>query len=104
METEGADALFKSVQADKLVTLPAITSLAKTLGAKVCICNLPRGSCSHIGGCGQTVAKTVFERAQADKQRIRCQTISDKQCIETLQAFIGELWCCVGILLHLWLA
>lgn len=33
METEGAESLHKSIQAKKLVTLPAITSLATSLGA-----------------------------------------------------------------------
>ena len=42
------------------------------------------------------MAASVFERAKGEKERIRCQTISDKQCIETLLAFIGKLslgWC-----------
>jgi L-serine/L-threonine ammonia-lyase len=36
METYGADSLFASIDAGEHVTLPAITSLAVTLGAKVC--------------------------------------------------------------------
>ncbi len=35
MGTEGANSFDASVKAGHLVTLPAITSLAKTLGAKV---------------------------------------------------------------------
>jgi len=34
VETEGADSLHAAVEADELVTLPAITSLAKCLGAR----------------------------------------------------------------------
>ncbi|MHA1992744.1 MAG: threonine ammonia-lyase [Candidatus Hodarchaeales archaeon] len=34
VETEGAESLAKSLEAQKLVELPAITSIAKTLGAK----------------------------------------------------------------------
>src|SRR5690348_12045535 len=34
METIGADSLYQSVLANGLVTLPAITSIAKSLGAK----------------------------------------------------------------------
>lgn len=34
VETIGADSLFQAMQQDKLVTLPAITSIAKSLGAK----------------------------------------------------------------------
>jgi L-serine/L-threonine ammonia-lyase len=34
VETEGADSLHASIEADELVTLPAITSLAKCLGAR----------------------------------------------------------------------
>ncbi|OWF56812.1 L-serine dehydratase/L-threonine deaminase-like [Mizuhopecten yessoensis] len=33
METEGAESYFKAVEAGKLVTLPAITSVAKSLGS-----------------------------------------------------------------------
>ena len=35
LETDGAHSFYASVKAKQLVTLPAITSIAKTLGAKV---------------------------------------------------------------------
>ena len=35
VETEGADCFSKSIEQNKLVTLDSITSIAKTLGAKV---------------------------------------------------------------------
>lgn len=35
METVGADSLYQSVKQGNIVTLPSITSIAKTLGAKV---------------------------------------------------------------------
>lgn len=34
VETSGAESLFRSLEADELVELPAITSIAKTLGAR----------------------------------------------------------------------
>jgi threonine dehydratase len=34
VETKGADAMYQSITADKIVTLPAITSIAESLGAK----------------------------------------------------------------------
>ena len=40
VETKGADCFSESVKQNKLVTLDAITSIAKTLGAKTCSARL----------------------------------------------------------------
>jgi L-serine/L-threonine ammonia-lyase len=58
VETEGADSLSESLKAGELVTLPAITSIATSLGARV-------------------VAKRAFDLAR--RRNVRSQVVSDKQ-------------------------
>ena len=36
VETKGADSYAASLEVDELVTIPAVTSIARTLGVRVC--------------------------------------------------------------------
>lgn len=70
IETVGADALFQSVQKGELVTLPAITSIATTLGAR-------------------TVSEQAFKHAM-DKERITCAVLTDKEAVEACKRFADD--------------
>ncbi|ELT91669.1 hypothetical protein CAPTEDRAFT_148319 [Capitella teleta] len=69
METVGADCLNAAVKADRVVTLPNITSLAKCLGSL-------------------TVAKQAFKFSK--ERRIISRIITDKQCIATTCQFLED--------------
>lgn len=70
VETEGAASLHASVQAGELVTLPAITSIATTLGAR-------------------RVAQQAFDWTQ--KHEIHSVTVSDAQAVAACLAFADDL-------------
>jgi L-serine/L-threonine ammonia-lyase len=70
VETEGAASFTMAVRAGHLVTLPAITSIATTLGAK-------------------TVARTALE--WTTKHPITCVTVTDKQAVAACLAFADEM-------------
>jgi len=67
-ETAGANAFHEAFEARKLVTLPAITSVAKSLGAL-------------------TVAKGVLETALQEHRSIHPMVVTDKQAVEGCVAF-----------------
>nr|XP_039249608.1 L-serine dehydratase/L-threonine deaminase-like [Styela clava] len=69
VETEGASSLYQSVKADKLVTLPAITSIAKTLGAK-------------------TVGKRTFEVTKTHK--VVSHIVSDADAVKAIALFLDD--------------
>lgn len=69
VETEGADWFYQSSEAGQLVTLPTITSIAKTLGAK-----------SSTPEVYQILSRNV-ERALR---------VSDKEAVEALVAFLDR--------------
>ena len=69
VETVGAASLDAAVQAGELVTIPAITSIAKTLGAK-------------------RVAQRAFEWTQS--HNIHNITVTDKQAIEACIQFADD--------------
>lgn len=69
VETHGAASLKGSLQADTLVTLPSIDSIALTLGAK-------------------TVAAEAF--AQARDWPVRSLSVSDRAAVDALQALLHE--------------
>jgi len=69
VETEGADSLAASVREGRLVTLPAITSIATSLGAR-------------------TVAAEAYEQAKADTSH-QC-VVSDADAISACLKFAGE--------------
>lgn len=70
VETEGAASLHASVQAGELVTLPAITSIATTLGAR-------------------RVAQQAFDWTQ--KHEIHSVTVSDAQAVAACLAFADDM-------------
>lgn len=70
VETEGAVSLHASVQAGELVTLPAITSIATTLGAR-------------------RVAQQAFDWTQ--KHEIHSVTVSDAQAVAACLAFADDM-------------
>ncbi|MBC3813197.1 pyridoxal-phosphate dependent enzyme [Undibacterium aquatile] len=70
VETEGAASLHASVQAGELVTLPAITSIATTLGAR-------------------RVAQQAFDWMQ--KHEIHSVTVSDAQAVAACLAFADDM-------------
>ncbi|MBR7793928.1 pyridoxal-phosphate dependent enzyme [Undibacterium sp. FT147W] len=70
VETEGAASLHASVQAGELVTLPAITSIATTLGAR-------------------RVAQQAFDWTQ--KHAIHSVTVSDAQAVAACLAFADDM-------------
>lgn len=67
METKGADSFAQSVEAGRLVTLPAITSIATSLGAK-------------------QVCENAFNLART--HRIQCGLVSDLEAVEACQTFL----------------
>jgi threonine dehydratase len=69
VETEGADWFYQSSEAGRLVTLPSITSIAKTLGAK-----------SSTPEVWDILSRNV-ERALR---------VSDKAAVEALVAFLDR--------------
>lgn len=69
VETAGADALARSLQAGERVTLPAITSVATSLGAK-------------------QVAARAFELAQ--QPQVEAHTVSDCAALEASLRFLDE--------------
>ncbi|CAK8680276.1 unnamed protein product [Clavelina lepadiformis] len=70
VETIGAHSFFEAVHAGKLVTLPAITSIAKSLGAK-------------------TVASAALQ-ATKDHPIVPC-TVSDRDTVIALAKFLGRV-------------
>lgn len=70
VETEGAASLHAAVNADKLVTLPAITSIATTLGAK-------------------RVAPAAFEWTR--RHPVHSVTVSDTQALDACLQFADDL-------------
>ena len=69
-ETIGADALAQSLQQKTWVTLPAITSIASSLGAK-------------------RVARPAYEAAQQD--RVRAYTVTDAQALQACRSFLDDM-------------
>ncbi|KAJ8341280.1 hypothetical protein SKAU_G00335710 [Synaphobranchus kaupii] len=69
METRGADCLNKSMNAGKLVTLPDITSEAKTLGAK-------------------TVCSQAFEYSK--EGNILSEVVTDSEALQAVELFLDE--------------
>ena len=74
VETEGAASLHRSVQAGALVTLPAITSIATTLGAK-------------------RVAQAAFDWRR--RHDLRSITVSDAQAVDACLQFADDTRCLV---------
>jgi L-serine/L-threonine ammonia-lyase len=70
VETEGAASYAASVAAGRLVTLPAITSIATTLGAK-------------------TPAQTALDWTR--RHDIRCLTVTDAQAVQACLAFADDM-------------
>jgi L-serine/L-threonine ammonia-lyase len=70
VETEGAASLHASVRAGELVTLPAITSIATTLGAK-------------------RVAQAAFEWTR--RHEVHSVTVSDAQALDACLRFADDL-------------
>lgn len=68
-ETQGADSFSQSFKAGKLVTLPAITSIAKTLGAL-------------------TVCEAVLEKAK--KHPVVSVVVSDKMAVDACLKFVDD--------------
>uniref|UniRef100_H2YKU9 L-serine ammonia-lyase n=1 Tax=Ciona savignyi TaxID=51511 RepID=H2YKU9_CIOSA len=69
VETHGANSLYQAVQAGKQVTLPAITSIAITLGAK-------------------TIGKQAFELTKTHPI-IPC-LVSDEDVVKTISSFLDD--------------
>ncbi|KAK4611882.1 L-serine dehydratase [Fulvia fulva] len=69
-ETFGADSLAQSFQAGELITLPAITSIATTLGAR-------------------TVSRQAFEYAM-DKKAVTCAVFEDKDAVDACRRFADD--------------
>lgn len=70
METDGADALSRSVQQGELITLPGIMSIATTLGAR-------------------RVSEQAFKYAM-NKDRVTCATLTDKETVEACKRFADD--------------
>jgi L-serine/L-threonine ammonia-lyase len=70
VETEGAASLYESVNAGRLVTLPAITSIATTLGAK-------------------RVASAALDWTQ--RHDVRCVTVSDRDAVDACLQFADHM-------------
>ena len=70
VETEGASSLNAAVHAGELVTLPAITSIATTLGAK-------------------RVAQQAFEWTR--RHDVRTMTVSDAQAVDACLRFADDM-------------
>lgn len=62
-ETEGAKSLSAAIEAKTLVTLPAITSIATSLGSKI-------------------VSKSVLDRVLSDKEIVRSYVSSDRVALQ----------------------
>lgn len=71
VETGGANSLAQAVQAKKLITLPAITSIATTLGAR-------------------TVCKRAFDYVIEEKARVSNAVLSDAETVEACRRFADE--------------
>lgn len=73
VETEGADALSQSLRAGELVTLPEISSVAKSLGA-------------------DKVSAAVFRRCCTLESRglLRSWVTSDRAAVNACQAFLDD--------------
>lgn len=71
VETEGANSLAQAAAAGELVTLPAITSVATTLGAR-------------------TVCKRAFDYAIEEKHRVRHAVLSDRETVDACRRFADE--------------
>ena len=71
METIGADSLYQSVQAKKLITLPAITSVAKSLGA---LC----------------VSKEALNCVLNNSENVISNVVSDEEALEACALFQKE--------------
>lgn len=69
-ETEGADALYQSIQQQQWLTLPAITSVASSLGAK-------------------QVAESAYTAAQ--QLRVTPYTVTDKQAVAACRSFLDDM-------------
>ncbi|RJG08160.1 pyridoxal-phosphate dependent enzyme [Noviherbaspirillum cavernae] len=69
-ETEGAASLHAAIQADALVTLPAISSIATTLGAK-------------------RVAQAAFDWTR--KHDVRSVTVTDAQAVDACLRFADDM-------------
>lgn len=69
-ETEGADALYQSIQQKAWITLPAITSVATSLGAK-------------------QVAHAAYQEAQ--QTRVSSYRVSDAQAVAACSAFLNDM-------------
>ncbi|KAK4192994.1 catabolic L-serine/threonine dehydratase [Podospora australis] len=65
IETVGADSLYQSVQAGKLVTLPAITSIATSLGARTVSNKTWEWACSYGEKQKDFISSTVTDREAA---------------------------------------
>ncbi|XP_069789269.1 serine dehydratase-like isoform X2 [Narcine bancroftii] len=69
METRGAESLNEAVKAGKLVTLPDITSVAKSLGAK-------------------TVSEKALQNAQ--EHFVLSRVISDHEAVQAVERFLDD--------------
>jgi len=68
-ETEGADSYSESIKQNRMITLPSISSIAKTLGAK-------------------TVCKEVFDMSKSHD--IRSVVVSDKLAVDSCLRFADD--------------
>ncbi|KAL0969720.1 hypothetical protein UPYG_G00231400 [Umbra pygmaea] len=71
METEGADCFNAAVKANKIVTLPDITSEAKCLGAK-------------------TVCSQAFEYSKEENINVISELVTDRQALQAVEIFLDE--------------
>ncbi|KAK4044759.1 tryptophan synthase beta subunit-like PLP-dependent enzyme [Parachaetomium inaequale] len=72
VETVGAESLYASVQAGELVTLPGITSIATSLGAR-------------------RVSEKTWEWAQkAGREKLICSTVTDKEAAMACVRFLDD--------------
>lgn len=71
VETEGANSLAQAAAAGELITLPAITSIATTLGAR-------------------TVCQRAFNYATQEKHRVSHVVLSDRETVEACRRFANE--------------
>ncbi|XP_078451619.1 L-serine dehydratase/L-threonine deaminase [Lampetra planeri] len=69
METRGADSLNAALQAGKLVTLPSITSVAKSLGAK------------RVG---------AYSFKVANEHPVFSEVISDQEAVKAMERFLDD--------------
>ncbi|KAL8581220.1 hypothetical protein ACOMHN_038320 [Nucella lapillus] len=71
METEGADRLYQSVSAGKIVRLPDITSIARSLGSCV-------------------VSSKTFEYYNSGRYKILCERVPDKEVVRACLRFAED--------------